>query len=73
MSADKVRYEEGISKKLEALGCRQLERIDDYHTLWVVIETDVAFSVPHHAGDRCPAVMWPYVLADVAKAKIKPY
>ena len=46
--------------------------IDDYHSLWVVVETDVAFIVPHFNGeDKCPEVMWPNVLASVATAKIK--
>ena len=71
MSAWAVRYVEGISKKLQELGCKKLEGIDDYHSLWVVVETNVAFSVPDH-GDRCPEVMWPEVLASVHKAKIRP-
>ncbi len=72
MSADRVRFVEGVTGELEKLGCKKIEVIDDYHSLWVVVETDVAFIVPHFNGeDKCPEVMWPNVLASVATAKIK--
>jgi hypothetical protein len=60
----------GVSQ-LEELGCKKIEAVDTYHSLWVVIETDIAFSVPQFEGDKCPEVMWPDVLASVSKAKIK--
>jgi len=70
MSADKVRFETGISEKLKKLGCRKVSQIDEYHSLWEVEETKVAFAVPlFEDGDRCPEAMWPDVLASVAKAK----
>jgi hypothetical protein len=58
MIAWAVRFEHGISEKLQKLGCKKLERIDDYHSLWVVIHTNVAFSVPEFEGDKCLEVMW---------------
>lgn len=70
MSADRVRFEHGISDKLKKLGCKKLGAIDEYHSLWVVEETNVAFAVPlFEDGDKCPEAMWPDVLASVAKAK----
>lgn len=72
MSADKVRFEDGISAKLQNLGCKKLRKIDEYNSLWVVVATNIAFSVPEFEGDKCPEAMWPDVLASVAKAKIKP-
>lgn len=72
MSADKVRFEYRISEKLKELGCKKLQAIDEYHSLWVVEETNVAFAVTlFEDEDRCPEVMWPEVLASVAKAKIR--
>ena len=70
MSADKVRFVFGITKELEKLGCKKLETIDEYHSLWEVVETKVAFAVPlFEEDDKCPEAMWPDVLASVAKAK----
>ena len=73
MSADRVRFIYGISDELKKLGCKKIEKIDEYHSLWAVVETNVAFSVTlFEDEDKCPEVMWPNVLASVAKAKIKP-
>ncbi len=70
MSADRVRFVTGVTKQLEQLGCKKLETIDEYNQLWVVTQTNQAFSVPLFSeGDKCPEAMWPDVLAAMARAK----
>lgn len=70
MSADRVRFVHGITKELEKLGCKKLETIDEYNALWVVLQTNLAFTVPiFDKEDKCPEAMWPDVLAAIAKAK----
>ena len=67
MSADKVRFQENISKELEKLGCKRIERLDNENSLWIT-DWGIAITVPDFGKeDRCPMVWWVEVLASIEK------
>lgn len=69
MSADRVRFIEGISNELKKLGCKKVEKLDEYNSLWLT-DSGVLISVPDFGDeDRCPEAMWFDVLADIARTR----
>lgn len=69
MSADRVRFVEHVSSQLAELGCKKVEKLDDYNTLWVT-SWGILISVPDFGDeDKCPAAMWFDVLADIERTR----
>lgn len=69
MSADRVKFIENVSAELEKRGCKKLEQLDDYNSLWVT-EWGCAITVPDFGKqDKCPAVYWFDVLSDIERTR----
>lgn len=69
MSADKVRFVENVSKELGNLGCKKIEQLDEFNSLWLT-SWGVLISVPDFGEeDKCPAAWWFDVLADIERTR----
>jgi len=67
--ADRVRFIEGVSKRLEELGCKKVGTLDEYNSLWVT-DSGIMLTIPDFGKeDRCPEAMWFDVMADIARLR----
>lgn len=70
MSADAVQFVQ-VSVELEKLGCKKLQQIDEYNSLWLT-GWGIAVTVPEFDGeDKCPKAWWFDVLSDIERTRPK--
>lgn len=71
MSAERVRFVEHVSAELTKLGCKKIEQLDEYNSLYLT-DWGVLISVPDFGKeDKCPAAMWFDVRADIERTRPK--
>ena len=69
MSADKVRFTYKISEELTKLGCKKVEKLDDYNSNWVTSWNQLITVPDFGPEDKCPTVIWFDILADIERTR----